>query len=468
MPFNNYFNITNIGITTGIVTITGLFLSLYLELRKQKNECKLLLENNKNLNSEIKLYQSVKNITEIHRYQVAKNRKNSNHNTNNNNNNNQNREDDEEKPVNRICLTGGPCGGKSTSLVQIKQNMEQLGFDVLLVPEAATLLMTGGVSPSNNKLAFQIQVAKVQMALEDAFYLMAKQSSRPTIVVCDRGVMDGKAYLDDQGFELVLDELKESVVSMRDRRYDAVLHLTTAAKGTAFYSTENNQTRLETVEEAIEIDKKTMQAWLGATNHFVIDNSTDFTAKVRRVVDRICSIVNVPTTKARTRKFLLSSSVDIQATQKFLKESNLAIAEFSLEVIYLTTIEPNVSLRVRKRGQFGSYFYTHQAIFTKADEKTGYYIITSVIERQISAREYVNFMKQADPDYAPVSKNLITLQWNGSLYELHIVLNYPINIVEIKCETYEEKINFPPFFRIEKEVTNDFKYDTMSFALRKK
>ena len=190
--------------------------------------------------------------------------------------------------LHRVCLTGGPCGGKSTSLVQIKQNFEQLGYTVLLVPEAATLLMTAGVSPGWNQLAFQISVAKVQMALEEAFTILGRQSGNPCIVVCDRGIMDGKAYLTEQQFEIFLDEMKETVVGLRDRRYDAVLHLATAAKGAEdFYTTANNNTRTEPLEVARQVDDKTLAAWVGSNYHFVIDNSTDFPSKIRRVVDRM-------------------------------------------------------------------------------------------------------------------------------------------------------------------------------------
>ena len=43
-----------------------------------------------------------------------------------------------------ICLTGGPCAGKTTALADLKQSLTQLGMQVLVVPEAATTLMKGG------------------------------------------------------------------------------------------------------------------------------------------------------------------------------------------------------------------------------------------------------------------------------------------------------------------------------------
>jgi putative protein kinase ArgK-like GTPase of G3E family len=44
----------------------------------------------------------------------------------------------------RILLTGGPCAGKTTAIADITQDLNQLGCKVLVVPEAATIVMKGG------------------------------------------------------------------------------------------------------------------------------------------------------------------------------------------------------------------------------------------------------------------------------------------------------------------------------------
>ena len=46
--------------------------------------------------------------------------------------------------LHKICITGGPCAGKTTALANLQSDLQQLGFVVLTVPEAATLLMKGG------------------------------------------------------------------------------------------------------------------------------------------------------------------------------------------------------------------------------------------------------------------------------------------------------------------------------------
>ena len=78
-----------------------------------------------------------------------------------------------------------------------------MGFRVLIVPEAATMLMKGGAMIQTHKLSFadavkfQVNVMRSQMSLEDIFIDIALNSDIKTVIICDRGVMDGSAYTDD-------------------------------------------------------------------------------------------------------------------------------------------------------------------------------------------------------------------------------------------------------------------------------
>jgi len=72
---------------------------------------------------------------------------------------------------------------------------------------------------------------KLQMSLEDIFTDLAVNSGEKSLVLCDRGVMDGSAYIEPSLWQALLDEVGFSVVHLRDRRYESVIHLVTAAKG---------------------------------------------------------------------------------------------------------------------------------------------------------------------------------------------------------------------------------------------
>ena len=81
-----------------------------------------------------------------------------------------------------------------------------------------------------------------------------------------------------------------------------VLHLTTAAAGAeAFYTSENNPSRTEGVEEARVLDKKIRDAWLGHPHHIVFSNDEKenggkgFEAKLRSLIDHVSHMLGLPT-----------------------------------------------------------------------------------------------------------------------------------------------------------------------------
>ena len=68
------------------------------------------------------------------------------------------------------------------------------------------------------------------------------------MILCDRGVMDGKAYTSNELWQALLDETQWNTIQLRDKRYEAVIHMVTAADGAAqFYSDASNAARYETV-----------------------------------------------------------------------------------------------------------------------------------------------------------------------------------------------------------------------------
>ena len=67
-----------------------------------------------------------------------------------------------------------------------------------------------------------------------------------------------------------------------------------------------HQVRTETVDEAIEMDRKTLDCWTGHEHLYIVDNQTPFKEKILRAVGRISKLVGVPAPLAVTRKFLLT------------------------------------------------------------------------------------------------------------------------------------------------------------------
>ena len=141
----------------------------------------------------------------------------------------------EEADVFKICITGGPCGGKTSGLVYIQEKMKELGYQVFIVPEAATLIFNGGGMldmreyKKSQAIQFQTNLLKLQIRLENSMTSIAKLSKKKAIVLCDRGLMDGSAYVNASEWAELLEVNHLNEVLMRDDRYDLVLHLVSTA-----------------------------------------------------------------------------------------------------------------------------------------------------------------------------------------------------------------------------------------------
>ena len=99
--------------------------------------------------------------------------------------------------VPRIALTGGPCAGKSSSMQNLTESLLNLGYDVYFVPEVPTVLMNGGCKyPGFNggqALAdFEVALMGLQLQMERSFTQIAASTSRPSVLIMDRGLLDIK------------------------------------------------------------------------------------------------------------------------------------------------------------------------------------------------------------------------------------------------------------------------------------
>ena len=111
--------------------------------------------------------------------------------------------------VHRIVITGGPCAGKTTAMAKLSLRLQNMGFDVFVVPEVATLTITGGAKPGNytqrQHRDWEVSVLKIQMALEDNFRDIAEKCSLPegrhAVLLMDRGTMDVLAYVGKDAFD---------------------------------------------------------------------------------------------------------------------------------------------------------------------------------------------------------------------------------------------------------------------------
>lgn len=363
------------------------------------------------------------------------------------------RENKNNKNIIKIVITGGPCAGKTTAMSWIQNMFTDLGYHVIFVPECATELINAGISARTCKdvESFQNALMKLQIEREKIYEEAALYIKRDKIlIVCDRGIMDSKAYLTDLQFSSILSELNKNEIDLRDN-YDAVFHLVTAAKGAEeFYTLENNTARTETIEEAIKSDDNLINAWNGHPHFRIIDNSTNFEDKIKKLLKEISHFLGEPEPYEIERKFLIKYP-NISWLEKKCKK---------LEIIqtYLNS-NNNEEVRVRQRGNNGNYIYT-QTI-----KKNISNIKRLEIEKRLSKDQYLELLMNADISKHPIRKTRYCLIYKNQYFEIDI---YPFwddkAIVEIELNSENQEFEFPKQLEIIKEVTNDKKYKNSELA----
>lgn len=182
----------------------------------------------------------------------------------------------------RIVLTGGPGAGKTAVLELVRQ---AFGRHVAVLTEAAGIVFGGGFPRTGEDVcrrAGQRAIYHVQRQLE----VIADAGPRP-IVLCDRGTVDGAAYWPGP------DELWPSVATTLEEqlaRYDTVIHLRTPSAKHGY--DRSNPLRIESADEAAEIDERILHAWSGHPRRIILPAEPDFLAKAGHAIDVLLAEVS--------------------------------------------------------------------------------------------------------------------------------------------------------------------------------
>ena len=107
-----------------------------------------------------------------------------------------------------IVITGGPCSGKTTGLARLYRMLADRGYKVLISPESATKLILAGMTPGELSWPhFQEEILLDTLSQEERILSIAtkyRDKGRKVVVLCDRGAMDGEAYMAAEAYGIVV------------------------------------------------------------------------------------------------------------------------------------------------------------------------------------------------------------------------------------------------------------------------
>lgn len=351
----------------------------------------------------------------------------------------------------KVAITGGPCGGKTTSLQLIANTFREKGYKVYTISETATDLINSGVKPyGDDKIAitdFQDYIFMNQVNKENLYDEIAEKDDKDVIIICDRGILDNRAYLTDEQFEQILEKHNMTEAEIIPK-YDLVVHLVTCANGKPEeYSNGNNKARTETLIEAIKKDKDTQDSWASHPNFRIIGNETGFNEKMERVLNLIRGALGqneiVRKEKYTVKEIDFSKLYNVHMIKQEIEEFVTRYSDTEDEMYRKTTIN-------------GDSYYT--CPYIKKIPETGEYV---KIYRKITEEEYYEALKCLPIE--PIRNTRYSFVYDNESYKLDVYSN-PDELVTIEQEIIKgghEKI--PPFISVGKKITDDdnYKYSNM-------
>jgi hypothetical protein len=182
----------------------------------------------------------------------------------------------------------------------------------------------------------------------------------------------------------------------------------------------------------------------------VVDNSTGFDDKIKRVVNGICQSIGAIPSRPE-RKFLV---------ENFVLPENTHVERFDIETIIIPSETSTASYqRAIRRTQGGNSSYL---ITSSHQDECGKRIIES---RNITAREYMTYKNSRA---VILAKKIAYFIWKGQYYALNEYTSAGITTLEVETETETETDDaaeiVPPFIQVVKEVTDNPLYSTEGLA----
>uniref|UniRef100_A0A7S3CU52 NadR/Ttd14 AAA domain-containing protein n=1 Tax=Strombidium rassoulzadegani TaxID=1082188 RepID=A0A7S3CU52_9SPIT len=374
------------------------------------------------------------------------------------------------------------------------------------------MLMKAGAMIDNKKLSdvqrenFQVQLMKTQMSLEDIIHNIALNSEDPSVILMDRGLMDTAGYSGWKIWDRILERTGWNNIELRDNRYDAVIHMITAADGCPEFYDNENVARYESVEEAVERDKALRSAYLGHNKLFFIGNQHDngFEGKIQSTIDAVFSVIGFPTSIKRFRKFLVETrGIDFEGNEsdveiwgqtpryedyhgKVFKSSETEPfnstqdnqqrnAEEPAQFNFVTNIIRHTYLKapedsiifVRKRSGVKINNEPFSRRSHHFDYERRYMIDNQKIEKKriMSGREYEDLLLNEFDEKRRQLKILRTsFMFENQYFQLETFTNIIGAPTFLLVESEDEHVSLPPYLKVLKDVSNNAQYSTHNMS----
>ncbi|MCX4249301.1 MAG: AAA family ATPase [Bacilli bacterium] len=358
----------------------------------------------------------------------------------------------------KVVLTGIPSSGKTSVINSVVERFSEQGYHVLVVPETATEFINSGIAPVGDNaldpLVFQELVLRKQLSKESLYeYAAMHIGNDKTIILFDRGTLDGYAYVKEECMDKVL---KGAGVRKRTLllNYDVVLFLEGKEE---YFTKENNKARYEkNAEEAADLRKNLLNSYLGHDNLRVIQPREEMEDKQEEVINIIANMLGKPTRIREQKKFLVSGVLD-DVLKNYVGNGHVTITQS-----YLGNTDDSLEYRIRKIDQ-GSDSSYHLAVIKKKENGKREILKEKILDE----KEYEILLSSKSSDTLTVEKERFTFVYANQYYKLDI-FDDGLMLLEVNLTKENPDLTLPEFVTTIEDVTNNPNYTNINIARRKK
>lgn len=190
----------------------------------------------------------------------------------------------------KILITGGACAGKTEIIQTIKNEYQNKGYNVFILNEIPTQLITNGVTSQRiGKMEFIELVIKMYLEF-DANYNEFLITTDKSIILYDGSPLDVLKFISKDEFNKIANKYNTSFNKIINY-YDKIIFLETIAKKyPQFYTLENNSARLNDINMAVERND-ILANYYDSVNYVYVEGCSNFNEKKNKIIEIIDEIL---------------------------------------------------------------------------------------------------------------------------------------------------------------------------------
>ena len=171
----------------------------------------------------------------------------------------------------------------------IKEHFTELGYDVYIVNEMATIQILGEITaPKVGGKNFQELVVRMQIEIQKTYErAILLSESNKNLIIFDRCPIDAIMFINREEFDEIANKF-ETTYEKIINSYDGIIHMEAVAKTfPKLYTSENNKARRDEGEHTVETDNRLLEAYREHPNRVIIGSYKDFNEKIKKLIEEI-------------------------------------------------------------------------------------------------------------------------------------------------------------------------------------